>query len=352
MAQRRTHVPHPPSHNLHTISWEHHLTHRLAIVWLLSGPKREETMGKQLPNDMPNEQCGRGEWKWRGGGAWLCAMNICREISNYWRPILEAQYPPKTQNTAFTRTFSRSSRAFLPSSLWHESRNPTDIVQKNLFRWTFLFWVDFPGGTCGPRKRVLPPRLHKLVGEFSWFIAGKFWELWWEFCRIFWDQQIRAQNSGENFRAFFVRNFVAWKKDTSCGTGWLREFLSSPDLGKSGKFRGNSGGSKTQKPPEMPIKQGKTSQRPRYVDWPQIGPKNALKLGTKTPKGQMVPFPRIYGGGGVRERPPGLKLPGSAARSSLTTRAKTGRTAYVFAAQGAHSEGGGGLGRVKGWSVL
>ena len=59
MAQRRTHVPHPPSHHLHTISWEHHSTHNLAIVWLLSGPKREETMGKRLPNDMPNEQWGR-----------------------------------------------------------------------------------------------------------------------------------------------------------------------------------------------------------------------------------------------------------------------------------------------------
>ena len=37
----------------------------------------------------------------------------------------------------------------------------------------------------------------------------------------------------------------------------------------------------TPKPPEMPLKQGKTSQhhnRPRCMDCPQIGPKNATKL--------------------------------------------------------------------------
>ena len=41
-------------------------------------------------------------------------------------------------------------------------------------------------------------------------------------------------------------------------------------------------GSKTPKPPEMPIKLGKTSQHhnwPRYMDWPQIGPKIAIKQG-------------------------------------------------------------------------
>ena len=54
-------------------------------------------------------------------------------------------------------------------------------------------------------------------------------------------------------------------------------------------------GSKTPKPPEMPLKQGKTSQHqnwPRYMDCPQIGPKNA-----KTPKGQMVLISRAHGGG-------------------------------------------------------
>ena len=56
-------------------------------------------------------------------------------------------------------------------------------------------------------------------------------------------------------------------------------------------------GSKTPKPPEMPIKLGKTSQHhnwPRYMDWPQIGPKIAIKQGKKTPKGQMVPISRAH----------------------------------------------------------
>ena len=58
-------------------------------------------------------------------------------------------------------------------------------------------------------------------------------------------------------------------------------------------------GSKTPKPPEMPIKLGKTSQHhnwPRYMDWPQIVPKIAIKQGKKTPKGQMVPISRAQQG--------------------------------------------------------
>ena len=41
-------------------------------------------------------------------------------------------------------------------------------------------------------------------------------------------------------------------------------------------------GSKIPKPREMPVKQGQTSQKdkwPRYMDWPQIGPKIAIKQG-------------------------------------------------------------------------
>ena len=40
-------------------------------------------------------------------------------------------------------------------------------------------------------------------------------------------------------------------------------------------------GPKTPKPPEMPLKQGKTSQHhhwPRYMDWPQIGPRIAIYI--------------------------------------------------------------------------
>ena len=52
-------------------------------------------------------------------------------------------------------------------------------------------------------------------------------------------------------------------------------------------------GCKTQKPPEMPIKLGKTSQHhnwPRYMDGPQIGPKFAIKQGKKRQKDKRYPF--------------------------------------------------------------
>ena len=52
-------------------------------------------------------------------------------------------------------------------------------------------------------------------------------------------------------------------------------------------------GSKTPNPPEMPIKLGKTSQHhnwPRYMDWPQIGPKIAIKQGKKRQKDKWYLF--------------------------------------------------------------
>ena len=57
----------------------------------------------------------------------------------------QARNPPKIpkyqKNTAFTRTFSKSSRELLPSSLWHESGTRSEkLVQINL-----LFCVDFWG---------------------------------------------------------------------------------------------------------------------------------------------------------------------------------------------------------------
>ena len=65
MAQRRTHAPHPSSHHLHTISWEHHLTHYLAIVWLSFGPKKGRTDGQMI---CQMNSGGGGEWKWREEG--------------------------------------------------------------------------------------------------------------------------------------------------------------------------------------------------------------------------------------------------------------------------------------------
>ena len=59
-------------------------------------------------------------------------------------------------------------------------------------------------------------------------------------------------------------------------------------------------GSKTPKPPEMPLKLGKTSQHhnwPGYMDWPQIGPKNAIKVGKKRQKDKWYQFRAPTGGG-------------------------------------------------------
>ena len=59
-------------------------------------------------------------------------------------------------------------------------------------------------------------------------------------------------------------------------------------------------GSKTPKPPEMPIKLGKTSQHhnwPRYMDWPQLGPKIAVKQGKNAKRTNGTYFARPRGGG-------------------------------------------------------
>ena len=44
-------------------------------------------MGKRLPNDMPNDMPRGGGGNGNEGevGCWLCAMNICRDASDYWR---------------------------------------------------------------------------------------------------------------------------------------------------------------------------------------------------------------------------------------------------------------------------
>ena len=73
----------PPPYHLLGTSFDASFGYRLAIVWLLSGPKREETMGKRLPNDMPNEQWGRGGMEMKGrGGLALCHEHLSRSNLN------------------------------------------------------------------------------------------------------------------------------------------------------------------------------------------------------------------------------------------------------------------------------
>ena len=58
------------------------------------------------------------------------------------KPTQNPEIPPK--HRVYANFFERFARtfAFFPVT---QVRNPTKIVQKNLFRWTFLFWVDFFG---------------------------------------------------------------------------------------------------------------------------------------------------------------------------------------------------------------
>ena len=85
----------------------------------------------------------------RGGALWLCRPQqvTCRPNNKCPQAILETPKPtPKSRNTkkhsVYTNFFEKFARtvAFFPVT---RVRNPTEIVQKNLFRWTFLFWVDF-----------------------------------------------------------------------------------------------------------------------------------------------------------------------------------------------------------------
>ena len=57
-------------------------------------------------------------------------------------------------------------------------RNPTEIVQKNLFRVTFLFWVDFFGWIflLWSQSATLKTLLNG-EGPKGWFLKGWFWRM-------------------------------------------------------------------------------------------------------------------------------------------------------------------------------
>ena len=86
---------------------------------------------------------------------------------------------------------------------------------------------------------------------------------------------------------FLLQNVVFWE---------LEKAIFGPEKDKWWIW-----GSKAPKTPEMPIKQGKTSQHhnwPRYMDWPQSGPKIAIKQGKKRQKDKWYPFRAPTGTGG------------------------------------------------------
>ena len=129
---------------------------------------------------------------------------------------------------------------------------------------------------------------------------------WWELSQLmseFW----------WTFRIFLI--FFCSGEGKGRGRGGGRLFMENPRRGGvCTRVKWWIWGSKTLKPPEMPFKLGKTSQRhnwPRYMDWPQIGPKSAIKQWKKRQKDKWYPFRALTGrvsaagGGGGGEGPGG-----------------------------------------------
>ena len=147
--------------------------------------------------------------------------------------------------------------------------------------------------------------------------------------------------------------------------GELEKAIFGPD-----KDKWRIRGSKTPKPPEMPLKQGKTSQHhnwPRYTDCPQIGPKSAIKLGKRRQKdkwylfrapappppqlleqspplspikpttptclGLLIPFPFILKN--PTRRPPSLQVSECLRRSLAGTCRTSPQTKHAYCAAGA-----------------
>ena len=86
----------------------------------------------------------------------------------FWGPKTHPKSRNTKKSTAFTRTFSLSSRELLPSSLWSELG-----TCQSLFRWTFLFWVDFFGW-------VIPlwffGEIQFEIHNIWWETSGETWE--------------------------------------------------------------------------------------------------------------------------------------------------------------------------------
>ena len=74
------------------------------------------------------------------------------------------------QHRIYTNFFEKFARtfAFFPVT---RIRNPTEIVQKNLFRWTFLFWEDLIGWFF--LFWTEQSLYRNVVWDFSWFFCQR-----------------------------------------------------------------------------------------------------------------------------------------------------------------------------------
>ena len=104
--------------------------------------------GTRLGGSLAPKRVSQNRWF----SKWLAKLVILVH-QQFWHPFgcfrhLEAhkpkiqKYPKKRAYTSFLEKFARTSACFPVTCV----RNPTETVQKNLFRRICLFWVDFLGG--------------------------------------------------------------------------------------------------------------------------------------------------------------------------------------------------------------
>ena len=72
------------------------------------------------------------------------------------KPTPNPETPKK--HRVYTNLFEKFARTFAFFPVTRVTYDPTEIVQKNLFRCTFLFWVEFSGGlsSCEWWRRIIP----------------------------------------------------------------------------------------------------------------------------------------------------------------------------------------------------
>ena len=88
--------------------------------------------------------------------------------SAFWKSLIRG---PKTHQNpeipkkrrVYTNFFEKFAWTFV-FFLVTRVRKPTEFVQKNLFRWTFLFWVDFFGWIFLPWL-ISPPKNYEQTGD-------------------------------------------------------------------------------------------------------------------------------------------------------------------------------------------
>ena len=90
-------------------------------------------------------------------------ISVEGQCEDYGHKLIEAQNPPQIQKyqkkTAFTQTFSGSSRELLPASLWDDSGTQPIFSRKACSNDVLISWVDVSGGFSSSELSVLRGRV-------------------------------------------------------------------------------------------------------------------------------------------------------------------------------------------------